>query len=153
MSQAQRVCRLSLPALLVVLGSCQDGDRELPDCVNLSFDVDECAPLYQPTFDNLFEQTLSDGCAPQGDSCHTHPDASGARPNGLVFSDADTAHAALMGQSEGRPFVDEDDASCSLLVVRVAVDDEDFRMPPGESPVDDKVVCAIAQWIEAGAER
>lgn len=150
-----RGARLAFLCLCLAPAACQDSDDEggIPRCVDLPVDVDECNPLYQPNFDNVFQNTLGFRCAPQGTSCHANPEASGARPNGLLFSDADAAHAALMGQSDDHPFVDTEDPSCSLLLVRLTNDEGAPRMPPGESPVSDGEVCAIAQWIANGAER
>ncbi len=140
-----------------MLAACDGGggadDDAVPACISVDFDLTECAPLYQPTFDNVYQNTLLPGCVFEGGSCHSDAQASGATANGLEFSSADAAHAALMGDAGGRPFVDVEDVSCSLFFVRLAVDDADLRMPPGESPRSDAELCAIAQWIEGGAQR
>ena len=138
-------------AVLLVLAACEP-DPQLPDCVDLAFEIDTCGPLYQPTFDNVYDSSMHNRCDSAGGACHAKDGASGTK-NGLVLSDADTAHAALMGESHGRPFVDVEDPACSVLLVRLAVDDEDFRMPPGEFARPDNKLCSIAKWMAAGAER
>lgn len=138
---------------LAFLGACEpDPEPQLPDCVDLSFDVDTCTPLYQPTFDNVWASSIDGQCTTAGGVCHADADASGAK-NGLAFPDIDAAHEALMGSSEDRPFVDPDDPACSVLMVRLAVDEDVFRMPPGESARAENELCAIAQWMAAGAKR
>jgi hypothetical protein len=135
------------------LGGCEpEPEPQLPDCVELSFDIDSCAPLYQPTFDNVWTSSLDGVCDTAGGSCHGKEDAAGA-VNGLVLADPDGAHAALMGEVDGRPFVDVADPACSVLMVRLAVDDDGFRMPPGEFARTDAELCAIAKWMADGAER
>jgi hypothetical protein len=136
-----------------VLAGCEpEPEPELPDCVELSFDVETCAPLYQPTFDNVWTSSLDGNCTSFGSACHADSEASGAK-NGLVFADADGAHVALMGESEGRPLVDPEDPACSVLMVRLAVDIDRFRMPPGRDPLPENELCAIAKWMAEGAER
>lgn len=106
-------------------------------------DVDtECTPLYEPTFDNVYQNTLAVSCAVGNGTCHT----SDASAGGLAFPDADSAYAALLDDR-----VEPGDASCSLIVERIASDGDDV-MPPG-SPLNETERCSIVQWIEAGAER
>jgi hypothetical protein len=127
--------------------------EDLPACVELPFDPGSCAPLYPPTFDDVFDQTLSDSCAPQGSYCHSTPGSSGADAHDLVFADADQAYEALMGDVDGRPFVDPSTPECSVLLVRLATDNDCLRMPKGETPLGAAELCAIARWIDEGADR
>lgn len=109
------------------------------DCV----DIDTtCTPLYEPTFDNIYTNTLSVSCSVGNGTCHT----SDASAGGLSFASADTAFAML---TDGR--VDGGDASCSLLTQRIAATDSDV-MPPGK-PLPEAERCAITQWINNGAAR
>src|SRR5687767_3068003 len=103
-------------AMLPLVTACPAGDA----CVEV--DVTTCAPLYAPTFENVFSRTLVPTCGVEGSSCHA---PEGARAD-LVFADADDSHAALL---DGR--VEPGDPSCSLLVRRIESDDRDFKMPPG----------------------
>lgn len=105
--------------------------------------VETCAPLYQPTFDNVFQRTLVSTCGVAGVSCH----AAEGNQGGLAFADADQAHALLLA---GR--VVAGDACASLLVDRIEATDSS-RMPPGATPLPEGERCAIEQWIAAGAER
>lgn len=122
----------------------------LPDCVELSFDVQSCAPLFPPTFDRIYDEVLAgegaQGCATDSRACHNSAEAAGAG-GGLVFSGTrDEVYDALM------PFVDAA-PSCGPFSVRLNIEDPDFVMPPGNTPIDEGARCSIAQWVEAGAPR
>jgi hypothetical protein len=103
-----------------------------------------CTPLYDPTFDNVFNNTLRPTCAAPGASCHS---AAGER-GGLVFEDPDRSYELLVGEERALA----GDAACSEMVVRIESDDPDVVMPPG-APLAAAERCAIAQWIAAGAPR
>jgi hypothetical protein len=121
-------------------------DPPPPACVGgLSLD---CKPLYDPTFQNLFDKTFHPTCAAGRGTCHT-ADAAKA---GLVFENADDAYGLLLGTKDGRKRVVPGDPSCSLLIERLASADPSFHMPPGASilPAEE---CAIVQWIQSGAKR
>jgi hypothetical protein len=109
-------------------------------CAEVSAD---CAPLYQPTFDELFDRTLLPTCSASGSSCHSAAGAQG----GLVLDEREAAYTALL---DGR--VDPGDAGCSDMVVRLESSDVDEQMPPG-SPLSAQERCAIVQWIASGAAR
>lgn len=106
-----------------------------------------CAPLYTPTFDQVFTRTLKPTCALSGASCHASEGAMG----GLVLADADGAYAALLGQNGARTRVVAGDAACSLIIERLDATDANV-MPPG-APLADAERCAVAQWIQNGAKR
>jgi hypothetical protein len=130
-------------------GCPEDDEPSLPACLEIDT---SCAPLYEPTFDNVFAMTLQPSCGVAGGSCHGAPDADGAA-GGLVMSEADATYDLLVDASrEPRAFVEPGDASCSLLAIRVSIDDDDLRMPPGSS-LDPRVRCSIVQWIDEGAVR
>jgi hypothetical protein len=105
-----------------------------------------CKPLYEPTFDNVFNHTLHTTCAQSGSSCHGLSGGKG----GLVFDDADSAYQNLTGGAA--PRVIAGDAACSLLVERIESPHADFVMPPG-APLSAPERCAIEQWIHNGAKR
>lgn len=109
-------------------------------------DTATCQPLYDPTFDNVYEKTLAKTCALSGSSCHSAEGAQG----GLSFESADAAYEHLTGG--GDPKVKSGDAACSLLVERIESTDDATLMPPG-SPLSDAERCAIEQWIQNGAKR
>lgn len=106
-----------------------------------------CTPLYQPSFDRVFAETLEPRCAVSGGACHGQAGASGAG-GGLVLSDMAGTHATLVDEG----FVVPGDAACSALMVRLDTDDPGLLMPPGSQPLDEAERCAVAQWIEAGAQ-
>ncbi|MEP7122247.1 MAG: c-type cytochrome domain-containing protein [Byssovorax sp.] len=106
-----------------------------------------CAPLYDPTFDQIYTRTLKPTCALSGASCH----ASEGQMGGLAFADADSAYAALLGEGGAKPRVVAGDAACSLLIERLDATDSKV-MPPG-APLADAERCAVAKWIQDGAKR
>lgn len=122
--------------ILLTLAGCPGGDP--PACVEVDL---TCAPLYVPTFDNVYANTLIDGCGSQRVACHS---AAGNK-GGLSFETPELAHAALLA---GR--VTAGDASCSEMIVRVHSVGASFQMPPG-SPLSEAERCALTQWVQAGA--
>ena len=110
----------------------------------------DCQPLYQPTFDNIFDNRIGVTCgaASTGRSCHSNEGAMG----GLVMADKETAYAALLGEGGGKKRVVAGDPECSLLARRIESSDPDFVMPPG-SPLSDAERRAILLWIANGAQR
>lgn len=129
----------------LALGGCPEAEDGLPACIER--DVDACTPLFEPTFDRVYEQVLMPRCGLAGGSCHGAPGADGT-DGGLVVGDADATHAVLL---DG--FVEPGDPSCSLLMVRLEVDDPDLVMPPGSQPLDESIRCSVARWIASGAAR
>lgn len=144
---------MNLPAFLrasallagALLASGCGGDEPATACVQ-GLDL-TCAPLYSPTFDQVFTRTLQPSCALSGASCHASEGAMG----GLVLADADAAYASLLGQNGEKSRVVAGDAACSLLVERLDATG-DAVMPPG-APLADAERCAVAQWIQNGAKR
>jgi hypothetical protein len=131
--------------LLAVLGAigaaaCHDegpADDDSPsEC--LTIDYQDCALLYPPTWDQVWQQTISTTCSGGGSACH-------AGDLGLTFGDQDTAYAGLV--HELRP----GDPNCSHLMLRLESEDPDFRMPPGNTPLAAGARCSIATWIANGA--
>lgn len=138
-----RVGRWTLVALL--LAGCGAEESSLPCAARLDL---ACAPLYDPTYDQIFTRTLHPTCAQPGSSCHAAEGAKG----GLVFDDADTAYALLLGQRDGRARVTAGDPACSLLVERLESTDKAVVMPPGGA-LSAAERCAVVQWIKNGAKR
>jgi len=105
-------------------------------------DVDpDCTPQYEPTFANVFDNTLVPDCSPSG--CHSGP----VPKAGMDLSEIDVAHAELL---DGR--VIPGDPEHSELVMRIFTDDRSFLMPVGD-PLSDAEQCAAALWVLGGAER
>jgi hypothetical protein len=127
---------LILLSSVLLLGGCDD------DCVEVDT---SCDPLYEPTFENVYNNTLAVSCAVGNGTCHTSDGQ--ATAGGLAFTSQDAAYDAL---ENGR--VEAGDASCSLIVERIAATDDADVMPPG-SPLSEAERCSIIQWIEAGAPR
>lgn len=108
----------------------------------------ECAPLYEPTFDNIYTNTLQQRCDVPGTACHAREGAQG----GLVFADIDESYELLTGQADGRVRVNSDELGCGVLLSRLGSTDPSWGMPPA-APLSDAELCAIVQWIENGAPR
>lgn len=133
-------------ALVAVLSAagvfgCAERPDEGSQCVSLDL---ECEPLYAPTFTNAFERTFQPTCSAGQGACHA---AEGSQGD-LVLETPDAAYEHLV--DEGR--VIPGDAACSLVVAKLYAADPADAMPPGD-PLPENERCAIAQWIEGGAER
>ncbi|WP_394830796.1 hypothetical protein LVJ94_30235 [Pendulispora rubella] len=136
--------------LAVVVVACSGGSDSPagPSCVQgLKLD---CTPLYNPPdYPTLFEKTFKKTCASGVGTCHTSDAAKG----GLVFEDADTAYAHLLGTDGGKKRVIPGDPACSLLVEKLEASEPSVRMPPGSAPLPAAERCAIERWIANGAAR
>lgn len=104
-----------------------------------------CTPLYDPTFDQVWEKTLKPTCAASGASCHS----SRGRQGGLAFEDKEESYTLIT--RENGPIV-AGDPKCSEVVARIMATSGKVRMPPGRS-LDVGEQCSIIQWIANGAKR
>jgi len=109
-----------------------------PSCVAVDT---TCAPLYAPTFDNVYTKTLRDTCGSARSSCHS----AAGKQGGMSFEDEAHAYAALRA---GR--VVPGDPGCSKLIVRTDSPGAGYQMPPGD-PLGEPERCALIQWVQAGA--
>lgn len=138
-----------LPLLAALLPAAYAGcGPSSPACVtDLST---SCAPLYAPTFDNIFSRTLQPTCAQSGGVCH---DATAAQ-GGLFFADADSAYQLLTESknADGITRVMPGDPGCSLVMEKLESSDPGFQMPPG-SQLSEAERCVFVQWIHDGAKR
>ena len=125
--------------LLAVL-LCAAGSGCGDDCVEVDL---TCTPLNEPTFQNVFDDTLAVRCGIVG-PCHN---AAAARA-GLVFEDIDESYQLLMENDRVLP----SDPGCSLIVERIESERSSFVMPPGGG-LDDREKCMIELWIANGAQR
>jgi hypothetical protein len=113
-------------------------DNDPPACLEVDL---ECQPLYVPTFENVYTNTLKQGCGSERVACHSREGQKG----GMSFEDPETAHAALLA---GR--VIPGNPGCSEMIVRTSSPGEPYQMPPG-SPLGESTRCALIQWVQAGA--
>ncbi len=141
MSMSSNRYLIAVWAIFALLSGCSDE----PVCAEVSA---ECAPLYEPTFENVFDITLSQRCAVAGGVCHA---AEGAQA-GIVFVDIDDSYDLLTGGAGGRVLVDPAALGCGTLLSRVAADDPARTMPPN-APLSEAERCSIIQWVAAGAVR
>ncbi len=116
---------------------CNGGDLE---CVEAQ--PEDCQPLYQPTFDEVFTRTIEPKCAVSGGACHSAEGAKG----GLRLHTADAAYEQLVGAERVIP----GDRSCSLMAIRI--EGGGGVMPPG-TPLSEAERCAVETWIRDGAKR
>lgn len=120
--------------VIAAMAGCSDAP---PACATVET---ACAPLYEPTWDNVYAQTVVRSCGGNRSSCHA------AGGDGEIdLSSQATAYDSLVPAH-----VTGGDAMCSELVVRVHGAGEDYLMPPG-ALLRDSERCAIAQWVQAGA--
>jgi hypothetical protein len=134
-------------ALLVLSCSPSDESPGEPACVVID---SSCRPQYDPpTFDTIHAKILKPTCASGVGTCHT----SDAQKGGLVFEQIDPSYASLLGKDGSHARVLPGDASCSLLMKRLASTDPSYRMPRGPTPLTAGEQCTIAKWIAAGAAR
>jgi hypothetical protein len=136
-------CSRVVLAAAVLLGVLASGCGH--DCVEVDL---TCNPLYEPTFENVFERTLVPKCGTEGDTCHSVD----GHMNGLVFAEIDEAYEELLGLTEDGARLTPFDPSCSEMIMRVSADDADYLMPPGE-PLSPQERCALVKWVADGARR
>jgi len=137
----------ALLAAVLGAGACDGGsddDGDVPACV--SRDASACMPLYEPRWDRVFTETIMPRCGTPGSACHGEASAAGAG-GGLVVSDMVATRTVLLDGG----FVVPGDAACSEVVVRLDIDDDALRMPPGAQALDEAERCAVARWIADGA--
>ena len=127
--------RMWLAALPLAFAGCPGEDP--PRCVTVEA---SCSPLYQPTFDNVFNMTLQTTCGGRLSACHA---AGGAGE--MSLADPATAYAALL---DGR--VTPGDPGCSEIIVRTGAPGKDYQMPPGSARGAPER-CSLIQWVAAGA--
>lgn len=124
---------------LSTLAACPGPDQL--ECIEVD---PSCAPLYAPTWDNVFSNTLHPKCGTGGGACHEGASARG----GLRLDDYDFAYRSLT--APGKNYVMVNDVPCSELVQRIYTSSSSLRMPRG-STLSDSERCALAQWVLAGA--
>ena len=109
-----------------------------PSCITVDT---TCAPLYAPSFDNIYTMTLRDTCGSAQSSCHS----AAGHQGGMSFQDESHAYAALLA---GR--VMPGNPGCSKMIVRTDSPGAAYQMPPGD-PLSEAARCALIQWVQAGA--
>ena len=128
---------------LVVLAVAGCGETPPPECKTVDT---TCSGLaYQPTFTNIYNNTLKDTCGSTNNSCHSASNHAG----GLSFESQDVAYQQLLDATRKR--VVPGDASCSEMIVRTDSPGEDYQMPPGD-PLSAPTRCALIQWVVQGAQ-
>jgi hypothetical protein len=127
--------------MVVLLPGCHGGEEST--CLEAL--PGDCAALYEPVFEQVYQQTLASKCAVPGGACHA---AAGAK-GGLALEGIDAAYDNLL--ADGVRVV-PGDPECSVLVHRLESTDSSFVMPVG-APLSQAERCAIQEWIRNGALR
>lgn len=130
--------------LLLVLAGCPETPP--PACITVDT---SCAPGYQPTFHNVYANTLVPDCS-MTSACHS---AAGHQADLSFGGDEASAYAALMANSSidpSRARVVAGNAACSLTIVRTDSPGTDYQMPKGTA-LSKEESCALIQWVQAGA--
>lgn len=137
------LAEMSRAALVIALAACAPScsDPTL-SCVE-GVDFASCAPLYAPTFENVYANTVERKCSTGGRACHSAAGAQG----GLVLEGEERAYRSLTAAAR---YVTPGAAACSELVERLYADDPSLLMPRG-ARLADAEACAIGQWVERGA--
>ncbi len=144
-----------IAAVLVALPGCagpKEADPE-PLCLSKPADATCTDAAYgvhdgklQPTFSDVFENTIKGTCTNPG--CH----GSMNPQNGLVLDDEATAYTDLLAENaahtEAR--VIPGNVTCGELIVRLETANESWSMPQG-GHLTDQELCAIRHWIADGA--
>lgn len=130
-------------ALFLVWASlgCPGGEEPTPSTCLETLDH-QCTPLYEPTYDQVFRQTLMPKCGVGNGSCHDPTGGNG----GLVISEAAATYDALLDGSRVLP----GDPECSLLIRVVEGHPSVSSMPPGAA-LSAEERCALIQWVASGA--
>jgi Planctomycete cytochrome C len=130
--------------------ACTTAAPEEPPCVPASeLPAATCKPTYDPPdFKTLYAKIFHPTCAAGTGTCHS---ADGHK-NGLVFESEDESYDLLLAPPGAKARVLPGDASCSTIMKRVTSHDRSYEMPPGER-LSDGEICAITQWVAAGAKR
>jgi hypothetical protein len=126
---------LWLVAAVGLLAACPSSP---PSCITVDT---SCAPLYAPSFDNIYTMTLRNTCGSVDVSCHSAAGMQG----GMSFENQQRAYDALR---DGR--VTPGDPGCSEMIVRTSSPGESYQMPPGD-PLSAAERCALIQWVAGGA--
>lgn len=130
---------LSAIAGAALLGGC-GGDPTL-ECVNPDL---SCTPLYEPTFANVYANTIAPKCGGDRTACHSES----GRQGGLAMTSAATAYQALLDPSD--PRVVPGDTACSVLLERLYTNDNSLVMPQG-APLSEAERCSVMKWVADGA--
>jgi hypothetical protein len=131
-------------------GGDRDGGVQPSDaaCAHIASSDLDCTPVYDPPelmalYDNILEPRC--GNLATGGQCH----GPAQEQSGLVLFEPEDARANLLRADH--PLVVPGHPECSELMRRLESDDARIRMPLQEPALDDGEICAVRQWIAAGA--
>jgi hypothetical protein len=131
--------------LAIAAVSCGSGSE---DCISLP---DSCSPAFSTDYNTIYGKVFSTRCGTATGvmTCH----GTIGNQGGLTLADADGAFNSLLGAGAAHARVLPGDPACSPLMARLTTADASLRMPKGEAPLAEGVICAIQSWIREGASR
>jgi hypothetical protein len=130
--------------LAVGLGSLGCG-AETNECISLP---DTCEPSLSTAYNTIYQTVFSRSCGTAAGVMGCH--GSTGNTSGLSLAEPDSAYNALVGSGTR---VIRGDPECSPLMARLTSSDPNVRMPKGGLPLSPGVICAVQNWISAGAAR
>jgi hypothetical protein len=133
----------ALAVTVAVAGGCS-GLADPTECNDAI--TDQCAPLYTPTFQHVYDMTLAPHCGSGARSCHSEA----GRAGGMSFGTIDEAYDALLTPGQDR--VIPGDIHCSIMLIRTNSTDSSIQMPRGSS-LSAAEKCSLVQWVAQGALR
>ena len=128
-------------SVLFLVGGCQEETYscEIPP-------DEDCLPLYSPTFEAVYTETLAKSCGVGEGSCH----GPAGNQGGLTFDGKEASFLALLGEEGQGTQVLPFDPECSPIMIRLQGHGKAGQMPPG-APLSEAERCAVATWIRQGA--
>jgi hypothetical protein len=134
--------------VLVLTSGCTNSLPTGPACITVQTDCQNME-LYPPTFDNVYNNTLSVSCGSTNSSCHSSVNT----PSGMSFVDEDTSYSELLEKSKLQPSqyrVVPGNPGCSVMIVRTDSPGEPYQMPIG-NPLGASERCSLIEWVAMGA--
>lgn len=118
------------------------------ECIPLP---ESCVPSLSTDYNTIYRSVLMPRCGTGVGvlTCHGPTGNQG----GLTLADPDGAYNSLLGVGSAHARVIPGDPSCSPLMARLTSADASLRMPKGEAPLGEGIICTIQSWIREGASR
>lgn len=131
--------------LALAAASCGGSTEE---CISLP---ESCVPALSTDYNTIYRDVLMPRCGTGVGvmTCH----GTTGNQGGLTLAEPDGAYNSLLGVGTAHARVIPGDPSCSPLMARLTSADANVRMPRGEAPLGEGIICTIQSWIREGASR
>ena len=146
MTESMRNLLLTTALTIGTLGCGSEPPPDGPSCDAALPDV-QCSPLYEPTFNKLHERLFEKKCALAGGACHA---ATGAQGGLVLEGDADEVYAILTSDDM---WLAPQALGCGSIYDRLHRQPGDSKLMPPGAPLQASELCALNQWLTAGAPR